>query len=1362
MCRVRPRLRCLLIVLFAVIFCTHWVAAQDRSVPPALEPWIGWVMWDQTDLDCPAIYDQYEKKVCTWPGQLNLDLNSTGGSWRIVVTAYAESWFKFPGNIDVWPNRITMGGGTVVVVERNGRPAVKLSAGRHEISGSFSWNQLPQQLAIPPNVGIVSLQIDGAEIASPSWDAEGNLWLRRTQTEDASSDQLSVQVYRLILDGIPITLRTRLEVTVSGRSREEDFGVVLPEGWKLAKLDSPLPVAVDRRDRMRSQVRAGKWTIEIDAFLNANTPQIKFADDAERIIDQELVALQPDPKLRLLELGNVRPIDVSQTTFPKEWAHLQTFIWDTSGAIDLLEKMRGMGTQRSEKLTVDRTLWFGQDGRKVIFRDTAKSEGHRWRLDTAASQQLGAVRIGGEGQIVTRNPVSGASGVEIRMRSVELDAVGQIEDPSRIPATGWQANVDRLSATLELPPGWRAVAVFGPDRVYGDWLTSWTMLDLFLLLVFGLAVTRIWGIPAGLIAFIGFGLSYHELHSPRYTWFLLMIPAAIIRYLPTGRAQRVFRGLKYAALVPLLIVLISFIAIQVQSGLYPQLEPQGVHYRARDYPMPDLNIGNRVRSEHWVGSDYAQSEIYPQTAQQDIQSDIGSSKFFSRNLLADPSQQVQTGPASPEWTWNQVICDWDGPVSADQVIRPILSPPWVNRLLVPLRIVLLLAILGILMNFKLLSFPRGRAATAVLVILLANWTGSGVARAQEFPDENLLKELRSRLLEAPDAFPRAAEIPSVELRIDGNRVSMKAEVHTAARTAVPLPGQLTQWYPLKVMVNGQANELVCRRDGYLWIVLNEGVHEVTVETLLTDASSWEWRYLLRPRYVAIDAPGWAIKGLQHGKPESQILFTRDMPQSDEGFSYDRTDLNAIIAVDRRIEIGLVWQVHTTIRRLTADGKSISVNIPLLAGERMLTSNVTVVDGWVDVRLGPNEQELTWISALPSGTDLTLSAQQTDEWRERWELMASPSWNVNYSGLAPIFDDRQEGLLPSWYPWPGEQVGLQFSQPTAIVGVTATIQNGIHEVTVGSRQRSSDLTLTVDCSVGGDFRLTLDPRAEITELRVANLSIPVRRDNADVIVPLSPGKQTVNLKWQTDNLISARMPGEPVTLQLEAANITTVVRMPRSRWTLWTDGPLVGPAVRVWTILAVALIIAIILGSLSLSTLKRWEWMLLFIGLTQIALPFAFLVVGWLLVLQLIRKRQTDSIMPEFYNVQQVGIIILTIAALVVVIAAVSEGLLGNPKMFVSGNGSSATVLRWYEPFTDGQLPTPTIWSISIWFYQLAMLLWALWLASSILKWLRDGWKYFIRDGFFKPISSLGRRAIPPVVTQESEIIDAHIENAQNE
>ncbi len=70
-----------------------------------------------------------------------------------------------------------------------------------------------------------------------------------------------------------------------------------------------------------------------------------------------------------------------------------------------------------------------------------------------------------------------------------------------------------------------------------------------------------------------------------------------------------------------------------------------------------------------------------------------------------------------------------------------------------------------------------------------------------------------------------------------------------------------------------------------------------------------------------------------------------------------------MGVERQLELGLVWQVRTTVSRLSPVGNAVSLRVPLLPGENVITSNAVVKEGFIEVRLGAQQKEFTWQSEL---------------------------------------------------------------------------------------------------------------------------------------------------------------------------------------------------------------------------------------------------------------------------------------------------------------------------------------------------------------------------------------------------------------
>jgi hypothetical protein len=92
------------------------------------------------------------------------------------------------------------------------------------------------------------------------------------------------------------------------------------------------------------------------------------------------------------------------------------------------------------------------------------------------------------------------------------------------------------------------------------------------------------------------------------------------------------------------------------------------------------------------------------------------------------------------------------------------------------------------------------------------------------------------------------------------------------------------------------------------------------------------------------------------------------------------------------------------------------------------------------------------------------------------------------------------------------------------------------------------------------------------------------------------------------------------------------------------------------------------------------------------------------------------------------------------VAAIPFGLLAYPDMRIAGLGQSANELRWFDDQSPGALPTPWVLSLSLWWYKAAMLLWALWLALALVRWLPIAWHALSSGGFWRKTQ---RAPVPP-------------------
>jgi hypothetical protein len=150
----------------------------------------------------------------------------------------------------------------------------------------------------------------------------------------------------------------------------------------------------------------------------------------------------------------------------------------------------------------------------------------------------------------------------------------------------------------------------------------------------------------------------------------------------------------------------------------------------------------------------------------------------------------------------------------------------------------------------------------------------------------------------------------------------------------------------------------------------------------------------------------------------------------------------------------------------------------------------------------------------------------------------------------------------------------------------------------------------------------------------------------------------------------------------------------------------------------------------LTPLKFHQWFLLGIGLTQVSPVTALVIVGWFPALGL-RKEKTPPDQWLAFNGVQLMLVIWTLVALFGLYEAVERGLLGIPDMQIAGNQSTPHLLQWTQDRITSAMPQPWAVTFPLWVYRLLMLLWSLWLAFSLLKWLQWGWQCFSSTRLWK-------------------------------
>ncbi len=1324
-----------------------------NPIPEPLKPWTGWVMWDSPDANCPSPYNDANTHLCLWPGALKIQASARGGSFSQEVRVFRDIGMALPGDEELWPVDVKVDGRPVAVVSSRGRPQIRLKPGTVVITGKFRWDAIPRKITIPPAVGIIRLSVAGKNIPFPALDKRGKLWLKRHQETRTDKDAMETRVYRLLEDGIPMWLTTRIELRVSGRSREEKLGPALPTGWHLSSVKSRLPVAVDSEGKLTVQVRSGTWNVELKSFRTHDITSLSFSADLSPIFHSEYVAFEGNPAFRLLDISGAPVIDPSQTSIPGMWKSYPVYQWDHKNPLMLKVRMKGNGNNAvPREVFLRRNLWLRGNGDGFIYQDTMNGNLDKARrLDVSPSEVPGRIRVAGKGQLITRNPVTGNAGIEIRTNKIKLEAVGRIPKRGPIPAVGWLTDVDKLSMDMHLPPGWRLLACFGAERISGDWISAWTLLDLFLLLLFSLAAYRLWGAKSAVVVFFGFALSFHEPGAARYSWFFLLIPLALLRVVPEGRLRKLMTWWRNVAILSLILILVPFFGREIQSVIYPQLDPgqervssyQGGTSLHRIMLKAQKRKGKIVREKDYLVRSPEPTEVMlPRASSKNAKQAL----YSKQNLALSPDARIQTGPGIPQWRGGLVSMKWNGPVTASEQIRPILIPPLLRKILVLMMLILVGWMLALMLGVPLRwprSFKWKRAAAAILILFT-------LPIQAQMPDQTMLNQLKRRLTKPAPCYPACADISSASLIVRNGRLQCRLEINAMRQTAVPLPGKLPDWSPVSVTVDG-GKAIVMRKNGYLWLLVPKGIHSIQMNGMTPAAADWEWSYLLKPHYLTVRASGWTVTGIgKNNVPEKQIFFSRKVRKGgNSGDDFGLIATEPLVSVQRFLELGMNWRIQTTVYRLSATGKAIALQVPLLEGEQVLSvDDSKIKDGKMAVSLSAIQSSFTWESRLSVAPAIDLKAEDTNRWVETWGVNASPVWHVEADEGTGVYESGDSANKLLWKPWPGESLTLHIARPKAIPGPTVTVNKVSRMVSVGSRMRKTILNMDVVSSLGQDFSMILPEGLKVETIKRGTSALPIQRKDKLLTLPLLPGKQHIQINLKESKTMGILTRTAPIKLAVEGANIETGIGMPRDRWPLLVGGPAQGPAIRFWSVFLLMIVLALILGAIPGSPLSRWEWILLGIGLTQGGLTESIFIVGWLFLLAFRGSERSRDLSDVTFDFFQLGLVALTCIALGILLSIVYAGLMGRPEMYIVGNGSSMDYLRWYQDFSEGKLPGVWVLSISIWFYRFLMLAWALWLAHSLIKWLGWAWRQFSFEGLWRKFQFHRKAKKPEAIPEE--------------
>ncbi len=1391
---------------FSASFSGSAKAEEEPDIPPSLKPWIPWVLSEVGTSACVQIGGT---PACVWPSQLSLNLTSRGGTFVQQVVVGATSFHPLPGQKGAWPHDVTLDGKLVPVLEREGVPVLELPRGTHTIKGEFSWARVPEILHVGQATAFVTLSMNATPV--PLIKREGaSIWLKGLSLEstlEGQPEQVELAVFRQLRDGPFLTVETRLVFQVSGKAREITLDRPLLQGTLPLRVEGDLAVALEKSGSLRVQLVPGKHSLTLLARAEGMPTELGSLARPAPWPSREIWSWHPQTELRALEITGAPGIDASRTDLPEEWRADSAYSLAEGDSLHLSTTRRGQEQVPSNRLRLTREFWLDESAHSFTVRDKLAGEMHQgWRLDLKHGE-LGQVSVAGDSQVITQTKKDAPRGVEIRDAHLDLESVSRVGRTANLAAVGWSEDVDSLSATVHLPPGWDLWAATGVDETSDTWISRWNLFSVFYVLVLTFAMARLSGAVGGVVAAFALILAHEESGAPEYIWVLLVVLAALLGLIEKGRFKTLLRISFYTTGLITLVMMISFSVAQVRSALYPHLdadyysagnfdgaleETKAVLLAGQDAPSTPEPLREEMQAEQDLPVEKSATKdegrafgsglaLQASPSQKRISGSLDRRRDDNAQKQFQPDAIVQTGPGIPEVSAKSWVLNFTGPVVKDHQMRLYLLPPWGMRVLTVARL-LFLFFFGylILRRVQMPWMPPSPGAgskpsdqkkktATVLAFFLLFFLGAADPAHADDPSDARLTQLKERLTRAPACAPHCVSVST--LRIEAaESLTLTAEVHAGARAAYKLPGPAAALSSVVLKVNGQLTTAVrLESDGAYYLRLDKGVHEVIMTARLeSERSTLDVGTL--PERVTVSSEGWVVTGVSDtGQVEGGTLtFHREMQRpsldnkQDKDDAADRSQVAVppYFLVTRTINLGISALVTTHIARQSDASSPEVLKLPLLPTEQVTTPGIEVKKGVAEVPFPREATEVTLVSTLSLPKDsapltLHLNVEERSARSEIWHLQCGVVWHCGTDGITPTSHTRDGRALSTFHPWPGESLSISAFQPGAAAGSSLTLRKANLTLRPGVRMAQGSLEMAIQTSRATVHTVTIPKSARLESVLVDGVSQAVKSDEGRVRISLLPGIRKVLISWQDPEGLSTLFRSPQVDAGAAGVNFRVVTELPSERWLLLAGGPPQGPAILLWGYLVLILAAAWLLPRLPYAPLNRAQWVLLGLGLTQVPAGVALFVGGWFYAIG------SRNSWPWFgrgrQNFLQFVLIMYSLGFLFALTVAVYEGLVSSPDMEVTGAGSYDSHLVWYADRSGGALPQVWILSLSIWVWRGFMLAWALWLSKSLLVWLRWAWTEMNHNHFWAPKPEKAESHASPTGISETDSREAESE-----
>ncbi|VAW42691.1 hypothetical protein MNBD_GAMMA01-494 [hydrothermal vent metagenome] len=1353
----------LVLILSVIIIASIFNLSQAQKIPKDLSQWQEWIKYEQEFQDCPYFYNKDSKNqaahVCAWPATLELNIQDDNAKFSINWDILQDSWIILPGGQKSWPQTVKANNIAQIVQRHNGLPRIFLSKGKYNIRGNFSWQKRPENLLIPIQVADINLVIDNTEIRFPQIKGT-NLWLgANTQATEQQLNKTEFKVNRLLIDGHPMIMYVVLDLYISGSARNEKLGKIANQHLQVTSIGGDISAYIDNDGYLWAQLKPGNWQIDI-GFMVLNWPEkIEFNPDGEFWPNQEIWAYQDNKNIRITQIKGVKPINPEQAN--SRWSEVPNFLINSGESFEIIEQKRGTLNQ-SAQLNLYRTIWLAFNGESLRSRDEINGgKLGSWRLNGVAGYQLLNAKNHNKNMLITKS-AEGSQGLELRTPNIDLIVNSEFTKEVLSNITPWQANFDYIKTEMFLPYGYLPFAVSNVDASTGIWLEKWQLWDVFIVMLITIFCYKVIGIKSAVLAFVTLTLGYHEYSMPLIAWINILVIAALLSIKPTGKILSLIRSYAVVSVLGLLMVLMPFLVAQVRLSIYPQLE-QTMGYSDSFISRSEVKSVSKKRAPmKQLNQAYEQTysrmnAIVSQSPPANVEADkqqlgklmVTGSRIRNSDLVNryQTGAILQAGKGLPLWQTNKFSLRWEGPINDKQKFKLILVPPVVRtlwRLLLVFTSIFWLILLVKKLKNGIFNNKVTKVNTALLLLMV--FIVPNMSFAQNYPPESLLDELHNRIYQQQPCKTNCAAINASEVTVNGSNLQITLNYHAFDDVIVAIPHS-KDWRVEDITVNGKLQNNQINYKNTPWISIKKGINTIKLSGELASRNSISILYPLSPGSISASANGWQIAGIDGNVLNNNTLqLISTVTETTAAKAAKSTDIKQFFSVKRSITFDDDWFVTTTVQRVAPNQGAVNISIPLMNNEHPTDKVQTDTQGNIVVSLDATTASYIWGSRLDKTPEIKLLAASNSHYLETWEILASPQWNIDISGVEIMTPADIEGKLDDYFthvykPRPNESLTIKINRPQATAGEIISVESINNVFRIGQRSTKVLTTIVYRATQGGNFYINLAKTADINRVAYDGVESNLTNDDGVVAVSFLPGKHKVIIDWQVNKSLNIINQTPSISLQNNYTNISQQVQIPKSRWILYGYSKGVGPAFLYWGEFLVFTLLAFFLARLPYSILKFWQWLVLGYAFGTVSwFAFGFVTIwlffiGWKNQQPQVAKN-TKSILLQWFT------LFVTAIVLIVFIGAVASGLLSYPNMGVTGMNSYASNLNWFMDTSQNQLPNITIISVPIWWYKALMLLWSIWVSFALINWLKQVINGFDKNQWWrKPKKKIGKKEI---------------------